>query len=373
MSRDLLLVAIALLAWGMGEGTYRLFQPLYLEELGASPVAIGTILGGVGVAMTLAHIPAGYLADRFGRRILMWSAWILGVISAGLMALAKSLPVFTAGALLYGVTAFVISPMNSYITAARGKWSVGRAITFTQAFYNTGAIVGPLLGGLIGERFGYANLYLVATLIFATSTIIILFIKSQPTEQPAGADDHNSLLNRLFLGFLPILFLAYLGMNLSQPLAPNFLQNYHQLSLSQIGFLGAISSTGTVLFSLGLGALNARLGFILGQVVAGFFPLLLWQGTGFAWFASGYFMLGGYRVAGSMAIAQLRELISSVNMGLAYGIAEATSGAAIILAPILAGYLYEANPTKVFQTALIITLISILSTTFFTKRKHLDP
>jgi DHA1 family multidrug resistance protein-like MFS transporter len=372
MSRDLLLVAIALFTWGVGESTYRLFQPLYLEQLGASPLVIGTILGGVGIAMTLAHIPAGYLADRFGRRIMMWSAWVLGIIAGSVMAVAKTLPVFIFGVLLYGATGFVIAPMNSYITAARGKWSVGRAITFTSASYNMGAVFGPLLGGIIGDRFGYSKMYLFATAIFAISTVVILFVNHQPTEKPEVGPVTNGLLNRLFLGFLPILFLAYMGMYISQPLAPNYLQNVHNLSLSQIGALGATSSIGTVLLSLGLGSLNTGLGFVLGQIATAFFPLLLWQGSGIPWFAVGYFMLGGYRAAGSLAVARIRTLVSTAKMGLAYGIAETTSGLAIIIAPLLAGYLYETNPVWIFQTALSLTLVSVILTVIFTRGPQTD-
>jgi hypothetical protein len=36
MKRDLILVAIAMFAWGLGEGMFLYFQPLYLEELGAN-------------------------------------------------------------------------------------------------------------------------------------------------------------------------------------------------------------------------------------------------------------------------------------------------------------------------------------------------
>jgi MFS family permease len=369
MSRDLILVAIALFAWGMGESAYVFFQPLYLEELGASPLLIGSILGGVGVAMTVTHIPAGYLADRFGRRSMLWAAWFLGVISGVIMAVARSLPVFTVGILLYGVTVFVISPLNSYITAARGKWSVGRAITVTSASYNTGAILGPILGGFIGGRYGFPKIYLYATCVFVISTIIILFIRPQRIEEQPRGTSGREWLNRQFLRYLPIFFLAILGMYIAQPMAQLFLQNIHDLSLQQIGFLGSISSLGTVLLSLAAGLMNARSGFIFGQIATGFFPLLLWQGVGFPWFAVGYFMLGGFRAARSMAMAQISGMVSLAKIGLAFGIAESVSGAAIIIAPPLAGFLYESNPSSVFQTAMGLLIISVLLSITFTTEK----
>src|SRR5512135_3510862 len=71
MSSDLILLGVSLMTWGVGEAAFFIFQPLYLQQLGASPVTIGAIYMGVGIAMTIAHIPAGHLADRIGRRQLL--------------------------------------------------------------------------------------------------------------------------------------------------------------------------------------------------------------------------------------------------------------------------------------------------------------
>ncbi len=82
MRRNLLLVTISLFAWGMGEGLFIYFQPLYLQEFGADPVMIGSIFGEMGIAMAVFQIPAGYLSDRFGDRSIMWGSWFLGTFAA---------------------------------------------------------------------------------------------------------------------------------------------------------------------------------------------------------------------------------------------------------------------------------------------------
>jgi MFS family permease len=269
----------------------------------------------------------------------MWTAWLLGVLSGCIMA------------------------------TARGTWSVGRAIAFTAASYNIGAILDPIIGGRIGDLFGYPTMYLFATIIFGFSTIFIFFIKSQPIEKYSfDATSSNGLENRLFLGLLPILFMANLAMYISQPLASNFLQNIHDLNLSQIGLLGSIGSLGSVILTLGFGYLNAGRGFIIAQIATIFFPLLLWHGNGIAWFAVGHFMLGGYRAARATSVALLRNFISSPKMDLAYGIAETISGIAIIIALILAGDFYEILPVRVFQIAIGLTIISVFFTITFTRK-----
>jgi len=131
MNRSLKLVTISLFAWGMGEGMFLMFQPLYLQKLGADPIAIGAILGGMGFMTTISQIPSGYLSDKFGPRPLMWASWIWGTLAACAMALANSLILFIVALLLYGLTGSVLAPMNAYITAMRGDWTAERALTFT--------------------------------------------------------------------------------------------------------------------------------------------------------------------------------------------------------------------------------------------------
>ena len=94
MSRDLRILAAAMLTWGIGEGMFFIFQPLYIQQLGADPILIGTILGINGLVMTLVQIPSGYLADRIGRRPMLRFSWIAGVIATWVMALAPNLFVF---------------------------------------------------------------------------------------------------------------------------------------------------------------------------------------------------------------------------------------------------------------------------------------
>ena len=366
MSRDLILVALSLLVWGLGEGTFYSFQPLYLQQLGADPIIIGAILGGYGFAQTLAHVPAGYLADRIGRRPLMWVAWISGLLATWLMALATTLPVFVSGMLLYGLTMFVVSPLNSYITAARGRWTVGRALTAVSASYNIGAILGPLLGGWIGETYGFRTIFLVAALFFVVSTILILMIRSQPVVARGDLNQGDKLVNNApYLRFMALVFLAAFAMYLPQPLTPNYLQNQRGLTLVEIGQLYSISALGVVLANLILGNLEHRLGYLLGQAFVGVFAFVIWQKSGMPWYVVAFLFVGGYRTARSLAIAQVQTLVHPANMGLAYGVSETIASSANILVPFLAGYLYTSNPDMIFPVSLVLIAVSILVNAYY--------
>lgn len=361
MNRDLILVAISLFAWGFGESAFLAFQPLYLQQLGADPIQIGGILGAFGIATTLAHIPAGYLADRFGRRPILWSAWGIGVISTWMMAFANNLIGFTIAMLLYGLTMFVIAPLNSYITTARGNWSVGRALTFVSATFHAGAIVGPIIGGAIGDNFGFRYIYILAGCLFLASFVTIIFIRPQPVEVKTETNSSKNLfLNSRYLVFLGIFFLASVAMYLPQPLSPNYLQNQKELNLIQIGQLYSISEFGIVVLSLVLGLINARFGYLIGQLGVGLFAFLLWRGNIFPIYVLAYFLLGGYRASRSLATAYISFIINGNNLGLAYGISETIAASATVIAPIIAGALYSQNPSSIYAMSVIFISCSII-------------
>jgi len=360
MKRDLILVGIAMFAWGLGEGLFIFFQPIYLQELGADPIMIGTILGGFGVAMTLSHIPAGFLADRIGRKPLMVAAWTTGMISCWIMALANTLSVFTISLLFYGTTMFVMSPLQSYLTAARGKLSVGRVITLLSAGFNLGAVMGPIIGGRIGDLYGLRQSYFAAGVVFFISLIVISFIRPQPVERIAPSQEGSRwYLSPRYLIYMGVIFFAFFAMYLPQPLTPNYLSNQGGYDLSQIGILFSISSVGVVVLNLILGSLPALTGFLIGQSAMVLFTLILWWASGYAWYVVGFFMLGGFRTARNLGIAQVRQLVPSAKMGLAYGVTETVGSTAVILAPIVAGLLYTKNPTLMYAIGFGLIVISI--------------
>jgi len=367
MNRSLLWIAAALFTWGIGEGMFYMFQPFYLTELGADPVTIGYILGAAGFAMMIAHIPAGYLSDRIGSRPMLIAAWLFGVSATWIMALAPSLPFFVAGLLLYGFTAFVSSPLNSYVTNARGSWSVGRAITLISSTFNLGIMLGPITGGWIGDHYGLHSVYYFAGVFFIISTLFVFMVPSQARQHHDRSVPRLSLLsNKRYLGFLLLGFFITLALYFPQPFTPKFLQDVRGLSLEQVGLLGTIGGIGNTTLTFLLGTLDARLGFILGQVAVGVYAGLLWKTNAYGWFALSYFLLGGYRAVRSLTFALIRPLVIDSQTGLAFGISESIMGLTIIIAPIAAGFLYKENKASIYPLAFSIILAGILLSLVFT-------
>jgi len=368
MTPALFLIAVSLMAWGLGEGMFLIFAPIYLRELGASSLLIGSILGVSGAAMSLAHIPAGHLADRIGARSLLWASWTLGLLAGILMALARHLVLFAAGLVLYGFTAFVVAPLNSYVTAARGRLTPGRAMTLISAFYNSGAFVGPLLGGWIGSRFGLHSVYVVAAVIFAFSTLLIFFLREQPASEKDGDPPSplwgNDRYTRLLLLSFLIMFFTYLP----QPLTPHFLTERRGLPLTSIGLLSTLNSLGNTVLSLGLGHLAPHVGLLLTQSAVALFAFLLWRGDNLFWYGLGFFLLGGYRVSRILLSARTRAIVHEAQMGLAYGVIETVNSIPLVIAPPLAGLLYTYRPEAIY----LVSLAGVLFTLFLSLRLRIE-
>jgi len=361
LNRNLVFVALALLTWGFGEGLFFNFQPIYLKELGSSEAEIGLILGAFGAAMAITHIPAGRLADRIGRRPLLVIAWITGLVSTIIMAFARDLPMFLVGMMCYGLTAFVSSPLGSYVTAARGEWTVGTALSMTTFTFNMGMVLGPITGGWIGEQYGLRTVYFVASGVFVISLLFILLIQNQPIDRHDPEAPPLNLLNNTRLKyFFGVVGFAVFAMYLAQPLTPNFLEDVRGLSLSNIGFVFAMGALGNSLMAITLSRFESRRGYVIAQIMVAAFAFTVWRGTDAPILALGYFLLGGFRASRPLAMAQARALIHESQMGLTYGVMETINAIIFILVPPLAGLIYESNPLSIYPLALALIAISVI-------------
>jgi len=372
LNPNLIFIALALLFWGIGEGVFFNFVPIYLDVgFSLSESQIGILLGAFGFSMAITHIPAGRLADTFGRRPLIIGAWILGLVSTLLMGVTDLLPIYLIGVFGYALTAFVASPLSSYVTAARGEWSVSATLALTSATFNFGMAMGPLAGGWIAEHYGMRTSYLAGALMFFISTAFILFTKKQPIDTHDPESPPISLWNnKRFVSFVLVVAFAIFAMYLSQPLSPNFLSSVRNLTLTETGFIFSAGALGNSLIALAFSRVKPRGGFLFAQVLVIIFAFIMWKGAGLPIFMLGYFLLGGFRAARPMFMAQARDLVHESQMGLTYGTMETVTSIIFILTPPLAGFLFEIDPFILYPISSGLILISIIISYIFSPRKE---
>lgn len=352
--RDLAIVAISAFIWGLGEGLFIFFLPLALQRWNSDAVQIGAVLSMIGVTMAVVQVPAGYFSDRFGTRPLIFASLSLGIVSAMVMAAARSLPVFVAGLLAYGCTSFISAPMNSYVTSLRGRWTIQRAVTFRAAAFQVGAIAGPLLGGWIANTAGLSIVFWYSAGLFLAATLVMSLARRPLALEPHEVARHlvSPIANPRFLGLLAVVFFTIIAISVPQQLTSLYLQNVRHISIQQIGTMGTIASIGTATVMFALGNLRVSTGMLLGQLLLAGFALLMWQGQGVIAYFAGYFFVGGYQLYRSMALAFSRSLVKVGDTGLAYGLVETGNALAVVVAPLAAGLLYDYRPEAVYIASL---------------------
>jgi predicted MFS family arabinose efflux permease len=253
----------------------------------------------------------------------------------------------------------------------RGSWSVQRAVTFVSGSMQLGAIVGPILGGRIGQTAGLSTIFRYSAGLFLVSTLVIFFARRPVVQeaQETAVRFVNPLANPRFIGLLVIIFFTLFALSMPQQLTAIYLQEVHHLSLQQIGTTGTLAGIGTAVIMFSLGSLRASNGMIVGQLLVGLFSLFMWRGHNAAVFYSGYLFVGGYRLYRSMALAFARPLVKAGDVGLAYGLVETGNALAIILAPLAAGFLYNYKPEAVYTVSLVALAFTITLNAFLSPKK----
>jgi multidrug resistance protein len=168
-----MLVIVTLVMSGMG-----VISPvlsLYAAAFGVGTTLIGTTITAFGVARLLVNIPAGVLAERFGRRRLMCiGALVLCLGSVG-AALADSFASLVAWRFVQGLGS------GCYMTVAMAAaadlstpGNRGRVMALYQTAILMGAGAGPVFGGVIAEFFGFRAPFWSFALVTLAASVFAL-------------------------------------------------------------------------------------------------------------------------------------------------------------------------------------------------------
>ena len=135
--------------------------------LGEAAIIGGWMAAGYSVAQFLSGPLMGNLSDRFGRRpLLLLAIFGLGVDFL-LHALAPNLFWLFAGRLLAGFCGASWVIANAFIADVTAPEQRGRAFGLMGAAFGLGFVIGPAIGGLLGELGPRVPFYAAAAVSFA--------------------------------------------------------------------------------------------------------------------------------------------------------------------------------------------------------------
>jgi DHA1 family tetracycline resistance protein-like MFS transporter len=140
----------------VGFGLIMPVLPKLIEDVGHVTIDRAAIIGGwMFAAFSLAQFVfaplMGNLADRFGRRPLL----LLAIFGLGmdfiLMALAPTLEWLFAGRIIAGVCGASWIIASAYIADVTAPDDRAKAFGYMGAAFGVGFVIGPAIGGLLGE------------------------------------------------------------------------------------------------------------------------------------------------------------------------------------------------------------------------------
>ena len=158
--------------------------PLYASAQGLEVGLIGALVAVQGLSQMAANIPAGLLAARIGGR----RAMALGAVVSAAGALMLGLPVGPLalfggiGVLGVGIAIWATTRL-AYVADAVPYEQRGRAMSMVGGASRFGMTIGPIVGGLLSERFGLEAAFL-GHAVLALATLPLLRDAGSPS--PGG-------------------------------------------------------------------------------------------------------------------------------------------------------------------------------------------
>ncbi len=164
----------------MGIGLIMPVMPDLIREVAGGDLASAATWGGLlatvfAVMQFLCGPAVGSLSDRFGRRPVLLSALFIMTLDYLVMAVAGTIWLLFVGRVLGGMTAATYATAAAYMADISRPGEKAANFGLISAAFGVGFVLGPLLGGLLGE-FGARAPFWAAAALAAANTAFGWFV-----------------------------------------------------------------------------------------------------------------------------------------------------------------------------------------------------
>ena len=178
--RTLYIAFFAQLISAMGFSLIFPFLPLYVQALGTTTgISIDFLAGMVFSAQALTMMIAspiwGSLADQYGRKLMVERAMFGGTLLLFLMAFVTSAEQLVLLRAIQGFITGTVSANNALVASTAPRERMGYAMGLLQVGQWSGVAMGPLIGGVLADAYGYAIPHIFTAILLGIGGILIHF------------------------------------------------------------------------------------------------------------------------------------------------------------------------------------------------------
>src|ERR1700733_12639558 len=178
--------------------------PTIRDRLGSSMAEAQWVLNGYTLALSALLLTAGALGDRSGLRRMLLGGGALFTVASAACASAPSIGALVAARVIQGVGAAALLPATLAVIPHLFTGSADRARA-TVAWVAAGAIsvaVGPLVGGVLIDAFGWRSIFLINLPIGVLSAALTWISVPETPRHRVPVDQAGQVTAALGLGLL---------------------------------------------------------------------------------------------------------------------------------------------------------------------------
>jgi len=167
--------------------------PVLVVEVLKGPSAwTGIAFAIAAVAQAIALAPAARFVDTVGRKPAIIGAFLVAAVTITAIPFAPNIWVLTALLCVYGVAAAFMGTAPAASVGDAAGTAGGRPVAIFSMFSDFGAIVGPLIAGVLADSVSYPAAFLLGGLLFAATSLYALRmpggLPADPDAEPADPD-----------------------------------------------------------------------------------------------------------------------------------------------------------------------------------------
>lgn len=178
MNRALIVILAAVMLDAVGIGLIFPILPDLLRDVAHQSdvsMLIGIMLALYSAMQFLFSPVLGVLSDRYGRRPVLLVSLAGAAIDYLIMAFAPHLWMLVIGRAIAGVTSANMAVATAYITDISDESVRAKRFGYFHAMFGIGFIIGPVLGGFLGDIWVRAP-FIVAAVLNAANFALALFV-----------------------------------------------------------------------------------------------------------------------------------------------------------------------------------------------------